>query len=200
MENIQTLVDAAVAAALLAERANPAGGAVPRITTFARTPAQTSAEILNYESSKGMKTYNAAVVALSTKYSGNTNNMHIFLKNVKERGQTFGWQAILNVPKDGSKKNVIEQYGLLELEDIQAHATIYENERGRNAQNASQMYNFLYTSLTDEAKLMVLSDYSDNTIIAADGSQICNGPCYLKVIIRNTTVDTRSTVFTSEKI
>ena len=25
--------------------------------------------------------------------------------------------------------------------------------------------------------------------------QICNGPCFLKVIIRNTTVDTRSTVF-----
>jgi hypothetical protein len=57
------------------------------------------------------------------------------------------------------------------------------------------MYNFLYTSLTDEAKLMVLSDYSDYLIIAADGSQICNGPCFFKVIIRNTTVDTRSTVF-----
>ena len=195
MDNIQALVDAAVAAALLAERANPAGVPVPRITTFARTPAQANAGILNYESSEGMKIYNAAVAALSTKYSGNTNDMHIFLKNVKERGQTFGWQAITDVPKDGATKNLIEQYGLLELEDIRAHATIYENERERNAQNSSQMYNFLYSSLTDEAKLVVLSDYSDYTIVTADGMQVCNGPCFLKVIIRNTTVDTRSTVF-----
>jgi hypothetical protein len=51
-------------------------------------------------STNGMKIYNAAVAALSTKYSGNTNDMHIFLKKEKERGQTFGWQAILNVTKD----------------------------------------------------------------------------------------------------
>jgi hypothetical protein len=42
---------------------------------------------------------------------------------------------------------------------------------------------------------MVLSDFADYTIITAEGMQVCNGPCFLKVIIRNTTVDTRSTVF-----
>ncbi len=196
MDNIQAIVDAAVAAALLAQAANPAPGVpVPLITSFARTPAQAKTGLLNYESSEGMKIYNAAVAALSTKYSGNTADMHIFLKNVKERGQTFGWQAIINVPKDGSTKSIIDQYGLLELADIRDHASTYENENGRNAQNASQMYNFLYASMSDEAKLMVLSDVAEYSITTADGTQICNGPCFLKVIIRNTTVDTRSTVF-----
>ena len=92
-------------------------------------------------------------------------------------------------------KNLIDQYGLVELEDIKAHALIYENEAGRNAQNASQMYTFLSASLTDEAKAMVLSDFSDYTIITDDGTQVTNAPCFLKVLIRNTTVDTRSTVF-----
>ena len=120
---------------------------------------------------------------------------YFFLKNVKERGQLFGWQSILNVPMGDTTKNLIDQYGLVELEDIKAHALIYENEAGRNAQNASQMYTFLSASLTDEAKAMVLSDFSDYTIITDDGTQVTNAPCFLKVLIRNTTVDTRSTVF-----
>ena len=108
-----------------------------------------------------MKIYDAAVAALSTKYSGNTNEMHIFLKNVNEREQSLGWQHILNVPKDaGGTRDLIDQYGLITLEDIRAHALVYENALGRDAQNASQMYNFLYSPLSDEAKLVVLSDFS----------------------------------------
>ena len=190
---VQVLVDAAVAAALMAAAIPAPGVHAPPI--FARTPAQANVGILNYGSSEGMKIYNAAVAALSTKYSGNTSEMHIFLKNVNERGQSFGWQNILNVPKDGGTRNLVDQYGLITLEDIRAHALIYENALGRNAQNASQMYNFLYSSLSDEAKLMVLSDVTDYTIITEEGMHVCNGPCFLKVIIRNTTVDTRSTVF-----
>ena len=57
------------------------------------------------------------------------------------------------------------------------------------------MYDFLESSLTEEAKALVLSDYADYTITTADGTTIENGPCFLKVIIRNTTVDTRSTIF-----
>ena len=118
------------------------------------------------------------------------------MKSVSKRTQLFGWKSILTVPTDGTNtKNICKHYGLITLEQIQGHAQIYEVAQGRDAQNASQMYDFLESSLTDEAKAMVLSDFSDYTIITAKGMQICNGPCFLKVIIRNTTVDTRSTVF-----
>ena len=142
-----------------------------------------------------MKIFNAAVAALPTKYSGNAVDMHVFLKNIKERAQNFGWKNIVNIPKGNDTKHLIDQYGLLDLEDIKAHALTYENENGRNAQNASEMYNFLYSSLSEEAKLMVMSDFSDYAITTTDGTRVSNGPCFLKVIIRNTTVDTRSTVF-----
>ena len=49
--------------------------------------------------------------------------------------------------------------------------------------------------LTTPNLLTVLSDFADYTIIIPDGTQICNGPMFLKVIIRNTTVNTRSTVY-----
>ena len=191
---VQVLVDAAVAAALMAAAIPAPGVHAPPI--FARTPAQANVGILNYGSSEGMKIYNAAVAALSTKYSGNTSEMHIFLKNVNERGQSFGWQNILNVPKDGGTRNLVDQYGLVTLEDIRAHALIYKNALARDAQNASQMYNFLYSSLSeDNAKLTVLSNFTNCTIITEGGIQVCNGPCFMKVIIWNTTVETRSTVF-----
>jgi hypothetical protein len=48
---------------------------------------------------KGWKIYNAAVAGLCNKYTGNTSEMHIFLKNIKERAQSFGWQGILDIPK-----------------------------------------------------------------------------------------------------
>lgn len=192
MADIQAIVDAAVAAAL-AGIAAPAAGAVPVV--YARNPAHASTGLLNYKSSEGMKIYHAATAAMSIKYSGKAIDMHIFLKSVKARGDTYGWENIFTVPTEGGNKNLTDQYGLVSLEEIRAHALDYENARDRNAQNSSQMYEFLLASLTAEALAMVLSDYSDYTILTEDGTQVTNGPCFLKVIIRNTTVDTRSTIF-----
>jgi hypothetical protein len=201
MENIQEIVDAAVAAALLAQanvNANQAqelaGNRPPIANNFARTPALANVGVLNYSTNEGMKIYNAAVAGLSTKYNGNTSDMHIFLKNIKERGQSFGWHRILEIPKGGDTFNLIDQYGLVSLSEIQDHANVYEAANGRDAQNSSQMYNFIYASITDEAKLMVLSDFADYTLVI-NGIQVTNGPCFLKVLIRNTTIETRSTVF-----
>jgi hypothetical protein len=147
-----------------------------------------------------MKLYNAAIEPLATKYSGNTIGLHVFLRDIQERAREYGWDEILTIPimdpaGEPAIRNLIKQYGLITLADIRSHATIYENQAGRNAQNASQMYTFLYKSLSEEAKLMVLMDYHDYTLVTEDGNQVSNGPAFLKVIIRNTTVDTRSTVF-----
>jgi hypothetical protein len=93
------------------------------------------------------------------------------------------------------QENLIDQYGLITLNDIRDHASVYENALVKGAQNASQMYNCLYSSLSDKAKLIVLSDVADYTIVTEGGAQVRNRPCFLKVIIRNTKVDTLSTVF-----
>jgi hypothetical protein len=54
LENLQAIVDAAVAAALAATMpAMPGGVPVLRVAIFARTPAQANAGILNYESNEG---------------------------------------------------------------------------------------------------------------------------------------------------
>ena len=189
-------VDAAVAAALLAA-APPEGGAPPvgGPLAYARNPAHVSVGLLNYGSSEGMKIYNAAVAGMSIKYTGKAINMHLFLKGVKARGDTFGWKNILTIPTADGTKNLTDQYGLITPADVKDHAMVYEVDKGRDAQNSSQMYEFLLASITAEAMSMVLSDFEDYMVMLPDGDQVGNGPCLLKVIIRNTTIDTNSTIF-----
>ena len=176
MADIQEIVQAAVAAALLEQAglaaeaaaaagvaAPPEGGAGPAaVVLYARNPAQVSTGLLNYGSSEGMKIYNAAVAGLSIKYTGKALNMHLFLKNVKARGDTFGWKNILMVPTaSGESRNLTDKYGLITLQEVKDHALTYEETRGRDAQNSSQMYEFLLASLSAEAMSMVLLDFDE---------------------------------------
>ena len=111
---VQALVNAAVAAALAEAVAGlamapPAGPEGPIEIDFARTPAQAKTSMLNYATREGIKIYNAAVAPLSTRYSGNTSDMHIFLKSVGKRGKLFGWQNIINVPTAEANRDLTEQ-------------------------------------------------------------------------------------------
>jgi hypothetical protein len=118
MADIQELINAAVAAALLniAGCAPPAGGPLQ----YARNPAQVRISLLNYSLSEGKKIYNAAVTGLAIKYTGKALNMHLFLKG----SDTFGWKSILTVPVAGGTKNLTNEYGLISLEEVTAHASI----------------------------------------------------------------------------
>jgi hypothetical protein len=62
--------------------------------------------------------------------------MHIFPKNIKEHGQSFGWHRILENPKGANTINRIDQYGLVILLEVQNdHADIYDAANGCDAQN-----------------------------------------------------------------
>ena len=76
-----------------------------------------------------------------------------------------------------------------------AHSATYKSAISREAQNSSQMYYFLYASLSEEAKLMIIADYDDYVFETEGGTKVCNGSSFLMVIIRNTTVNTRASVF-----
>jgi hypothetical protein len=206
---VQALLQTAIAAALLAavaaalpgaiqqanQQVNPLANQPPMAMAFARTPAQANTGLICLKSSEGTKIHNAAIVPCTTKFDRTAENIHMFLKNVKECGQSFGWDNILNIPDEDSKtRNLIDQYGLITLNSIRAHTATYEAAQDRNAQNATQMYMFLYVSIADETKLNILSDSGDYTI-EIDDQLVPNGPMFLKTIIRTSIVDTRSTVF-----
>jgi hypothetical protein len=167
---------------------------------FARNPAQVRNGIINYGTSEGIKLFSAAIAPLTTKYTGEMTGLHIFLKDVRKQAQLFNWQHIISIPvwiEAGTNvmRDLIDQYGLIKLSEIKDHALTYELGNNRKAQDSAQMYNFLYDLLTTEAKMMVLPDVDEYTIEDNNGRQIPNGPMFLKVIIRNTVIDTQATVF-----
>ena len=209
---VQNLIDAAIGqerinvAAVAAAAAAAAPAVVP--AAFARTPALAHTGVLDLASSEGMKIYNAATAALSSKFSGGPHEIYLLLKDLKQRNTAFGWNGVTTVTIGGGPAiagaapppvaityDLLTQYGMVTLDQLRARAEVYENANGREAQNAHMMYQCLYNSLTDEAKLKVLSDHDDYEINTTLNGIISNGPMFLKVIIRNSTVDTMSTVF-----
>lgn len=194
----------AAAAAANAAAAGPAGGA-PQ-AAFARTPALAHAGVLDLSSSEGMKIYNAATATLPSKFSGGPNEIYLLLKDLMQRSQAFGWSGIIIVntaappaagapPPPAINRNLLTQYGLISLEQLRTKAIGYEDADGRAAQDSHMMYQCIYNTMTEEAKLKVLSDHEDYEVPLVGGGIAQNGPLFLKVIIRNSTVDTMSTVF-----
>lgn len=184
----------------------PQGAAPPPPPiAFSRTPAQATIGLINLSTPTGMKVYNAAITGLSTKFTFASSELYMFLKNGEAHARDSAWNDIFMVPNQLpnpppqnaviTNQNLFQKYGLIPIEDIKAHATIYEALDGRAAQNSSQMFTWIMNSLTDDAKAKVMVDVDDYTIKLANGTTVPNGPLCLKVLIRNCTIDTRSTNF-----
>jgi hypothetical protein len=75
------------------------------------------------------------------------------------------------------------------MEECQDHAVDYMGQRLRNAQNSMMLYQFMSNSISEEVKLD-LTVQSD--LYEIDG--LCDGLCFLKLIVSTAQVDTIATV------
>ena len=121
--------------------------------------------------------------------------MTLFLKKLKNRSTTMGWMdGILNIPEDPSdpqskKKNLIENYGEIDIETIRKFETTYIDQQVRDAQDCAQLYQCLYNSLSEIGHNMVQLNEKEYTI-----NGLPSGNLYLKIILRKSHVDTTATV------
>jgi hypothetical protein len=187
----QAMVDLATAQAATAT-ANAAVLAAAAVTagqvTFALSPALASNTMLNYRSSEGIKIYGKATSPLDTLFDGDSGALRLFLSKVQQRATQFGWTSILHINQGGQAMGFIENYGQITIDSIKAAATINEAANDRNAQNSSQMYTFLITSITDGLLGKVISQKEHYT----SGNGFQDGPSLLKVIVTISHVDTRA--------
>ncbi|KAL7559272.1 hypothetical protein ACA910_014622 [Epithemia clementina (nom. ined.)] len=173
------------AAPLAVPAAPPAVVAAP---PFALGPGRDNA-VLNYADAGAVKLYNTAIAPLDTLFDGEADNIAVFLANVSNRARRFGWHDILTVPDDGStNRNLIQDYGLVSMTNVQTRAQQYVGTPSRNAQNADMMYHFLIDSLESAYKAEVLLYQDDYTVTGTP-----DGICLLKKIIELTYIDTRAT-------
>jgi hypothetical protein len=133
--------------------------------------------------------YHAAVAALKTMYTLESGNVSQANEVLMQRASDSAWDAtgadILNIPdSNGTRHNMISEYGMLSAQNIRDHASTYHTRQKRQAQNGVQMGQCLLNSMTEAGKLKIMKE-SDAYYV--DG--ILSGPLLLKLILKNAIID-----------
>ena len=172
--------------------ADDVGPAVPG--TFALTPALANRDILDYTSASGAKVYRGAIAPIAIEFDCKSENLQLFLDQVRDRATTHDWNNILLVPKGGNledPKDLIESYGEVSYEDVKASVMTYLNTETREAQDSIMLYQCIMSSLTKEAQRQVRIRGKGHPFqLGGHGA----GTLLLKVVIMVSHVDTRATI------
>ncbi len=166
---------------------SPSGPAPRPASLFLSTDTNTP---LDLEDVKDRKLYTNAIKGIETKYDLSPQKLKAFLDDVHDRAQLYGWSNILSVPnKDDLKRNIIEEYGRITMDECNSYAKEYFKVRQRKAQNSVMLYNFLVNSITTEAKAE-LSVQQEQYVVEG----IKDGLSFLKHLISKAQIDTVATV------
>ena len=162
---------------------------------FALSPALINQGPIDYVTAKGIKLWRGAIEPLAKElFTLEAHRFKLFLSTLTKRTMVYGWENILNVPvnlavQGGPAHLLLTHYGQVTLQQVKDHAATYINTQTRAAQNNLLLYTCLAASITPEtkAKAMIFHlDYHDG--------QTPIGAAYLKILIREANVNTRSTV------
>jgi hypothetical protein len=167
---------------------------VEEVVAFARSPAGLSEELLDYRKPEDCRIYKAATTPLDVKFDGEGAGLLLFLEMIRERAEESNWGNIIMIPDSkGDLRNLLSEYGRLSLENVRTYALTYVGQEGRKEQNSAQMYACLAKSLTEAAKVKILSQSAQYRI---GQNHLPDGPSFLRLLIQRCTTDSRATVAT----
>jgi hypothetical protein len=158
---------------------------------FALTPGQIQSHvIIDYSTQVGRKQYKDASAELKTLHDLSAGNLRDFLKLLGQRADIYGWNDILEIPNEADDDyiHMLKQYGSVSLRQVQEHARKYIQVHCRAAQDSQQLADCILSSLTVEAR-NTITLYDDEYTIQGKVS----GTCLLKVVIRESHIDTNAT-------
>ena len=125
-----------------------------------------------------------------------------FLRELDTRAIEYGWNdeisGILWIPNNVNDANaelryLPREYGKISMEEILNFERSYLGRELRTAQDAYMLYMCLLNSLTKEAKMKIQIWESEYMILNDQGSRVPSGNLLLKVIIRESHLDTNAT-------
>ena len=165
---------------------------------FAFSPAQAVQGLLDFSKSEHSKIYKSAIREVSKDpFDCEAEGLYQFLKDVQDRADEMGWSDnILNITLEVTddiepvQENLIDNYGTISWEQVVESELQYINEQGRDAQNTYMLYKCLMSSLTNNAKKRI-SLWSEQYRIG--DNDLCSGVALLKIIVRESHLDTNAT-------
>lgn len=161
---------------------------------FALTPALATNQVIDYSQPAGAKMFKAATEKLTTPFDGSSENLPLFLAQLRDRAVVYDWLPLLLIPKNGLEedtKDLIESYGELTYKDVKDHAMTYINTETRSAQDSMMLYLCIMATLTEAGQKKIRNRGLTNPFVYGDKGV---GTLLLKVVIMVSHIDTRATV------
>ena len=177
--------------------AGGAAGGAGAAPAFALTPGLANpGQPWNYQTSEGIKIFTFASTKLQdVPYNGDVKGIKMFLIALGKRGEAYGWDTelftISNQAAGGAAmdKNLLKQYGVLTLANVQAHATVYIGGQTRAAQASVQLLNCITASIGSDLMMKLVSRQDEFTL-----NDVMDGTCMLYVLITLVVIQTRATI------
>ena len=173
-------------------------------TTFYLNPASAMTGTLDFSRTETRKYYAKATEKLDSEelYDCTPGNMFHFLKLIKQRANEYGWDeedlGIMWIPEDVDDANsklhyLPTEYGRISMEQITRFEKSYLGLQTRAAQDSYMLYKCLISSLSKEARMKIETWEEDYLIRNNEGTIVPSGNLLLKVIIRESHIDTNAT-------
>ena len=162
---------------------------------FALAPGLAASGVLDYSTASGAKIYRAATQPLMEDlFNCEPQGLKVFLAYLEDRAIINGWEPILDIPEDARNpdvklRNLIHKFGQITLQQVKDHASLYVAYQERASQDSMQLYQCLMASLSKEARAKVMICKDEYTVTGFP-----SGAVLLKIIIRESHIDTRATV------
>jgi hypothetical protein len=143
---------------------------------------------LDYTTTQAIKFYNKGCEKLSGE-PFNGKMLLTWLVQVQDKANMFTWTPILTI----KGKLLTQHYTEITMEDVRAHAQVYQDRASREAQNAEMLTQCLKASISRAVYNKVYLQRDRYTIHRRHtGEPVQDGVCFLKTIIDNYHSNTRS--------
>ena len=171
---------------------------------FFLTPSSAMVGMLDFTKSDARKYFAKATKKLDSEelYDCTPGNMYHFLKLLNQRANEHGWDdeisGIMWIPDDIDDQNsdlryLPTEYGRVTLEQIAKFEKSYLGTERREAQDNYMLYKCLMSSLSKEARMKIEGWENEYIIRNNQGTTIPSGNLLLKVLIRESHLDTNAT-------
>ena len=165
----------------------------PPIPIFSLTPYCINRNIIDLASTEGRKLYEKAVSPLDDdKFDCQSDHLRLFLNNLSRRALTFGWDSLNNgilIMRVRNKTiNILRNYGEISLYDIREIEENKISHQTRRTQDSVMLFHCIMNSITSDAKTNITIWESEYMV-----HNIPSGPLLLKIIIRESHIDTNAT-------
>ena len=158
-------------------------------------PGEANRAVLLYLTDIEIRFQRMMVRAPEIKFDGKMESLRAFVQRIREHAALGGMQGLYMVPDaiTGNRRNLLENYGVIPIQDVRAYVQRLYNTRGRDAQDDQMLFLWLASSLTELFERDIKSKSDEYTVRVPTGEYM-SGLLFLKIIFSRAQVDTRATV------